>query len=95
MFALWVFFFVLAQSALAAQKNVVIMPFSADVPKNMAYLSKAVPSAVQSKLSQSGGLSAHMSQAKANSSSEARSAMVLIMRSLVGYKCRAIRRVSP
>ncbi|MBQ7617637.1 MAG: VCBS repeat-containing protein, partial [Desulfovibrio sp.] len=74
-FCLLVLTLVFAGSVWAAQKNVVILPFSTEVPKSMTYLGKAVPSAVQSKLSQSQAVSSRLGQSSAHSVKEARAVL--------------------
>ncbi|MCR4667129.1 MAG: VCBS repeat-containing protein [Desulfovibrio sp.] len=68
------FCLLLVSAAEAAQKTVVIMPFVAETPQSMRYLSKAVPTAVQNKLSQS-GVRTSMGGHQVSSSQEARKAL--------------------
>ncbi|MBO4368991.1 MAG: VCBS repeat-containing protein [Desulfovibrio sp.] len=70
----FLFCLVLASLCQAAPKSVVILPFAAQTPQNLSYLSKAVPAAVQGKLNQS-GVAAHMGQKAAMTAAEARKAM--------------------
>ena len=59
----------------AGPKTVVVLPFTAQVPQNMNYLSKAVPSAVRSKLNVAGALQSSAGTLTAHNVQEAKRAL--------------------
>lgn len=65
----------LAQSVSAAPKSFVLLPFTVHAPQSYAYLSKAVPAAMQARLNRPGVLEGRSGQARATSAAEARKAM--------------------
>lgn len=64
-----------SQMVFAASKSVVILPFVVNAPKSYNYLSKAVPSTLQSRLNRPGVLDARSIQGTATSSGDARKAL--------------------
>ena len=65
----------LAQSASAAPKSFVLLPFTVNAPQSYAYLSKAVPATMQARLNRPGVLEGRSAQTRATSAAEARKAM--------------------
>ena len=62
----------LAQSASAAPKSFVLLPFTVNAPQSYAYLSKAVPATMQARLNRPGVLEGRSAQTRATSAAEAR-----------------------
>ena len=66
---------VLAQTAHAAQKSFVMLPFTVNGPQDARYLSQSIPSSMKSKLAKPGVLDAKSSQQKASSDADASKAL--------------------
>ena len=64
-----------ALQALAAEKTFVVLPFAVNAPQNYAYLGKAIPSTIQSRLTKPGALSGKTASGRAASANDARKAM--------------------
>ncbi len=66
---------ILAQTAHAAQKSFVMLPFTVNGPQDAKYLSQSIPSSMKSKLAKPGVLDAKNSQQKASSDADASKAL--------------------